>query len=206
MLSMGDEARRTQRGNNNAYCQDNDISWMDWSLVESNKDLVRFTQTLIQLRKIHPALRRTEFFAGNFRTDQSPPDINWFDLQGNPLNWQQTNNSLACTLTSPSRHLNSHPTNSTKASAQASPKHANTSPLLDCDIANRDLLILFNPTPQNLHYHLPETPSGFHWRLLFDTSKSPPDDLFPDGLGPVFTPNPKRKMMNRSMMLWISSD
>lgn len=211
MLSMGDEARRTQRGNNNAYCQDNEISWMDWSLVESNQDLVRFTQSLIQLRKIHPALRRTEFFAGNFRHDQSPPDINWFDLQGNPLDWQQTNNSLACSLTSPTRHSKSHPTDSNQTSAQTSYKHADTLQLVDHSIANRDLLILFNPTTQNLHYRLPENTTGSPWRLFFDTSKSlrdnlSPDGLFPDGLGPVFSPNPRSKMMNRSMMLWISSD
>ena len=57
MMLAGDEVRRTQRGNNNAYCQDNPISWFDWSLVETNADLLRFVQALIAFRKSQPTLR-----------------------------------------------------------------------------------------------------------------------------------------------------
>jgi glycogen operon protein len=64
MLLAGDEAGRTQRGNNNAYCQDNEISWIDWSLVDRNADLVDFTSKLIAFRREHPDLRREDFFKG----------------------------------------------------------------------------------------------------------------------------------------------
>ncbi|MFC0067399.1 glycogen debranching protein GlgX, partial [Umezawaea endophytica] len=64
MLLHGDEFGRTQQGNNNAYCQDNDISWVDWTLAERNKDLVEFTAALTAFRKEHPVLRRRRFFAG----------------------------------------------------------------------------------------------------------------------------------------------
>lgn len=64
MISHGDELGRTQFGNNNVYCQDNEISWLDWSKHEENQDLFQFTKRLIQLRKDHPVFRRRQFFAG----------------------------------------------------------------------------------------------------------------------------------------------
>ena len=64
MLLHGDEMGRTQQGNNNAYCQDNELSWIDWSLVETNADLVDFTSKLTKLRDDHPVFRRRRFFTG----------------------------------------------------------------------------------------------------------------------------------------------
>jgi glycogen operon protein len=67
MLLAGDEMLRTQKGNNNAWCQDNEISWVNWKLTEENKGYLRFVRELIHLRKRHPALRRRRFFVGEFR-------------------------------------------------------------------------------------------------------------------------------------------
>jgi glycogen operon protein len=64
MLVAGDEVRRTQNGNNNAYCQDNEISWFDWTLVERNRDLYRFWKRMIEFRKRHAALHRGQFYTG----------------------------------------------------------------------------------------------------------------------------------------------
>jgi glycogen operon protein len=64
MILAGDEFLRTQQGNNNAWCQDNEISWVDWALAEHNKDFLRFVRELVWLRKRHPALRRRRFFVG----------------------------------------------------------------------------------------------------------------------------------------------
>jgi hypothetical protein len=72
MLLAGDEFLRTQGGNNNAYCQDNETSWVDWTLAERNADFLRFTRELIALRRRHPALRRRGFFRG--RGSDKPPD------------------------------------------------------------------------------------------------------------------------------------
>ncbi|HEY1190488.1 MAG TPA: glycogen debranching protein GlgX [Gemmata sp.] len=69
MLLAGDEFLRTQRGNNNAWCQDNEISWVDWTLADENKGFLRFVRELIQLRKRHPVLRRRRFFAGDLMRD-----------------------------------------------------------------------------------------------------------------------------------------
>jgi glycogen operon protein len=81
MLLAGDEFGRTQKGSNNAYCQDNDISWVDWSLLEQNKDLFEFTKQLIALRKAHPVLRRNKHL--------SDKDVQWLGPDGNAPDWHQ---------------------------------------------------------------------------------------------------------------------
>jgi glycogen operon protein len=82
MLLAGDELGRTQRGNNNAYCQDNDVSWLDWSLVERNADLLRFTQRLIRFRQAHRSLRRRTFFE-----DEARPAVAWHGTRLGRPDW-----------------------------------------------------------------------------------------------------------------------
>ena len=65
MLLAGDEMGRTQRGNNNAYCQDNELSWVDWNLDERRRALLEFTRRLIALRRRHPVLQQRRFFVGD---------------------------------------------------------------------------------------------------------------------------------------------
>ncbi|MET8563485.1 glycogen debranching protein GlgX [Streptomyces flaveolus] len=79
MLCHGDELGRTQRGNNNAYCQDNEISWVDWDLTDEQRALAEFTRRLIALRAAHPVLRRRRFFRGETATHakQPLPDLMW---------------------------------------------------------------------------------------------------------------------------------
>ena len=84
MLLAGDECRRTQRGNNNAYCQDNDISWFDWKLVEKHEGLRRFCQALIAFRKAEPTVRQTNFLRGQPRRPGGLPDVSWFAPAGQP--------------------------------------------------------------------------------------------------------------------------
>jgi glycogen operon protein len=79
MLVAGDEFRRTQRGNNNAYCQDNDTSWVDWSLAERHADLVHFVREVFAFRRAHPVLRQEAFY--------SDRDIQWFDPSGRSPDW-----------------------------------------------------------------------------------------------------------------------
>jgi isoamylase len=91
MLLGGDEFRRTQRGNNNAYCQDNGVSWFDWSLLEKHKEIQRFTREMIAFRRAHPVLRRETFY-----TDT---DIKWFAPDGATLEWRdQRQKSFACLI------------------------------------------------------------------------------------------------------------
>ena len=82
MLSGGDELGRTQRGNNNAYCQDNEISWYNWDLGEENKQFLQFVQDLIHFRKSQPVLRRRKFFDGLKKTIYSGRDVTWYNTSG----------------------------------------------------------------------------------------------------------------------------
>jgi glycogen operon protein len=79
MLLGGDECRRTQGGNNNAYCQDNETSWYDWDGPEQHKDIVRFTRGMIALRQSHPVLSQEQFYKDG--------EIQWFDPQGGIPHW-----------------------------------------------------------------------------------------------------------------------
>jgi len=86
MITGGDEIRRTQRGNNNAYCQDNEISWFDWDLAEKNGDLYRFFSRLIQLRRSHPILHRPRYFTGQANA-RGVPDLSWHGCRLNSPEW-----------------------------------------------------------------------------------------------------------------------
>src|SRR5262245_66439205 len=89
MLLAGDEFRRTQRGNNNAYCQDNETSWVDWSLLEQNGEIFRFTERMLSFRRAHPVLRRASFY--------QPSDITWFNPRGVSPDWSDSRERcLAC--------------------------------------------------------------------------------------------------------------
>ncbi|MBD3226477.1 MAG: glycogen debranching protein GlgX [Caldithrix sp.] len=92
MILAGDEFSRTQKGNNNAYCQDNAISWVDWSLQQKNKTLLRFFKIMIQFRKDHPNLRREHF---DVATINGHPEMSWHGEKLNKANWDKSSRSLA---------------------------------------------------------------------------------------------------------------
>jgi glycogen operon protein len=85
MLLGGDEMGRTQQGNNNAYCQDNELSWYDWQLDPARQSLLAFTQGLIRFRKDHPVLRRRRFFEGLFVPGADIKDLTWYKPDGTEL-------------------------------------------------------------------------------------------------------------------------
>ena len=86
MISHGDEIGRTQQGNNNVYCQDSEISWMDWSLRDKNADLYEFTRKVTKLRRNHPVFRRRRFFEGEpIRTGDQVRDIAWLTPAGKEM-------------------------------------------------------------------------------------------------------------------------
>lgn len=98
MMVMGDEVRRTQKGNNNAYCQDNEISWFDWTLVEKNKDMFRFWKESIAFRLRHPTVHRSRYFTGATNT-RGLADLTWHGCALNAPDWEDPNaRVLAYTL------------------------------------------------------------------------------------------------------------
>ena len=85
MMTAGDELERTQQGNNNAYCQDNDISWVDWRLADTNQSLIRFVQKLTRLRRQFPILRRNRFLTGAYNAALEVKDVTWINANGSEM-------------------------------------------------------------------------------------------------------------------------
>ncbi|MDH5561367.1 MAG: glycogen debranching protein GlgX [Deltaproteobacteria bacterium] len=95
MLLGGDEFGRTQKGNNNAWCQDNETSWVDWDLLKKNTELFRFWQRLIQFRKEHAMLRRNDFFTGKTNAFSKLADISWHSVDANKPEFNSQTKALA---------------------------------------------------------------------------------------------------------------
>ena len=182
MVLSGDECRRTQRGNNNAYCQDNQISWFDWSLVELNAELVRFCRELIQFRRDQPSVRRRSFLTGKATHGRALADVNWFDPDGTTVEWDGNKNALTCLLSPPTYH-------STQAKVD---KKANY------------LLMLFNASAENQEFRLPQSAKSFRWRLVVDTAAASPHDAFVTTVGPELHRAGSVEMEHHSLKCYIA--
>ncbi len=178
MIVAGDECRRTQHGNNNAYCQDNGISWFDWSLVDENQDLVRFARNLIEFRKSEPTLRREYFLEGTASKPGELPDVSWYDSEGETIDWDCDEKTLTCLL----------------RAVGDSEGHA----------TGRHVLILFNPCDHDTEFVLPAKSRSFDWHLFCDTAAESPDDIFAGGSGPPLSRHRKLKLGHRSMVCYVA--
>ena len=98
MLLAGDEVLRTQQGNNNAWCQDNETSWFDWRLTETNGAMLNFVRQAIALRRRHPSLSRSAFLTGRIAPDRDIPDIAWHGVNPDESPWNSSSRFLAFTL------------------------------------------------------------------------------------------------------------
>jgi glycogen operon protein len=96
MMLGGDEFGRGQSGNNNAYCQDNEISWYDWMFLDKNRNLFDFCREAIRFRKENPAFLRDDYFTGRPVAGASQPDLSWFNAAGQPQTWDTPDLTLAC--------------------------------------------------------------------------------------------------------------
>ena len=159
MLLGGDEFRRTQGGNNNAYCQDNDLAWIDWKLAKKESELLAFTSALVSLRKEHAVFRRRRFFAGDAahggKSDLG--DIEWFSSDGTEMDELDWRNGYARTLMV---FLN----------GQAIPEpdpHGQRS-------IDSDFLLLFNAHSGPVDFALPPAAYGLQWRIRLDTTVPEP--------------------------------
>ncbi len=101
MLQMGDEMRRSQHGNNNAYCQDNDVSWLDWSLLDRHRDLHRFVQTLIGYRRRMMSAGSAENLELSLNELLRHAQFDWHGVRLGKPDWADNSHSIACTIRSP---------------------------------------------------------------------------------------------------------
>ncbi|WP_428992613.1 glycogen debranching protein GlgX [Pseudoxanthomonas winnipegensis] len=152
MLQAGDEFGRTQGGNNNAYCQDNAISWLDWAAAAApdGVELTRFVQRLTALRRRYPLLHRARFFDGKFDEELGIKDVTWMAPDGTEMTEEDWHNPQARALM---MRLDG------RAPASGLRQVA----------ANVTLLMLLNADPEEVVFHLP-TVEGEHWRVQIDTS------------------------------------
>jgi glycogen operon protein len=152
MLQAGDEIGRTQLGNNNAYCQDNEISWLDWDLDREKLELLDFTRLLIRLFHQHPVLRRRKFFQGRKIRGAECKDVSWFRPDGEEMTDADWRNEVARSL-------------GVRLAGDAINEVDERGNLVVGDT----LLILLNAHHEFLSFVLPAHRRGVRWELVLDT-------------------------------------
>jgi isoamylase len=153
MLLAGDELGRTQRGNNNAYCQDNPISWVDWSLDDAGGELLAFVRNLIAIRKQHPVLHRRSFFQGRSIHGLQISDIEWYRPDGQEMSDSEWENGLV-------RSLGMLLNGAIMDEWDARGNH----------VRDDVLLLLLNAGHEPIAFTLPGVNGGQAWEPLLDTA------------------------------------
>ncbi|MFO0870398.1 MAG: glycogen debranching protein GlgX [Pirellulales bacterium] len=179
MLSFGDECRRTQHGNNNAYCQDNDLSWFDWNLVGRHADLVRFASTLIHFRRSQPSVRRQSFLSGYAASEGELPDLSWYSAYGTAVDWHSGDLTLCCLLKAPDLEQ-------------------------DPEGLGRNVLLLVNASTDSREFIIPPVAKGIAWRQFVNTSESAPYDIFPQLDGPRLPDAGRLTVPYRSLCCYVA--
>ncbi|MEJ0034717.1 MAG: glycogen debranching protein GlgX [Gammaproteobacteria bacterium] len=180
MLLAGDEFGRTQQGNNNAYCQDNEISWLDWELDEPARSLLRFTQTLTSLRAKYPILRRNRFLTGAYDEELEVKDLTWINASGAEMRAEDWND--------PRMHCfgmlmdgRARPTGVRQRGTEAT------------------MLLILNAHHDLVEFTLPLPVGSGSWRRLIDTN-------LPDGEdAPEFAGGAVYGVTGRSLLLFVLS-
>jgi isoamylase len=155
MILGGDEFARTQQGNNNAYCQDNELSWFDWSAMERNRDVMEFFRKAIALTRRFPILQRRKFLLGRDLDDDGVPDLTWCSQDIGAPNWQDPNARTVC--------------------VQLDASEDGTDPSVD------RLFFIFNAHYEQQRIKLPQLSAGRAWHRAIDTSLPGGEDFLNPG-------------------------
>jgi glycogen operon protein len=181
MILGGDEIARTQRGNNNAYCQDNEISWYDWGLFEKNASLYRFVKLMIAFRLRHPGFMRPEFYTGRDGNYNAIPDISWFDETGEIPDWETIGLCIAFRM------------DGSKAEVLA-------------DQDDNDFFIMFNGAEKSAAFKIAPPPEGKRWMRAVDTALPSPQDIAEPGEEAALEDPESYPAEGRSLVILISKD
>ena len=177
MMLAGDEFARTQQGNNNAYCQDNEISWVNWDVRDKGSVLIRFVQKLTGLRHQYPILRRNRFLTGTYVAEVGAKDLTWINANGSEMTAEQWRDpTMACF----GMLLDG------KAQATGIRKSSK----------DATLLIVLNSHGDVVEFTLPQYSNAGHWSLLIDTNR-------PDAERAIFESKQKYAVTARSLLLFV---
>ena len=155
MILMGDELGRTQGGNNNAYCHDTELNWLDWTLLEKNADLFRFFKHCIRFRNFHPVLRNRSHFRNVDYVGSGYADISWHGTKAWWADWSDSCRTLAFMLCG---------------------KHAKGGTVQD-----NYIYVAMNMHWEMNDFEIPRLPQGMHWHLFANTGMQPPKDICEPG-------------------------
>ena len=155
MISHGDELARTQLGNNNAYCQDNSLGWINWEASQAQKELLDFTREVFRIRQTNPVFRRRRFFAGDPVKDVGVKDVSWLRPDGREMtdhDWSDVRNKVLAMMI--------HGNASDDVDERGRPNLGKT------------LLLLLNSSNRARHFQLPDVPERGFWHEIVNTAQS----------------------------------
>jgi isoamylase len=177
MLLMGDEVARTQHGNNNTYCHDSEINWLDWTLRETHTNFFRFVKACIAFRNAHPVLRNREYFRNCDYMGSGYADITWHGVKANKPDWADYCRTLAFMLCG---------------------KHAQGGSVRDDYI-----YVAMNMHWEPHSFELPKLPIHHHWYVFANTALIPPQDIAEPGSEPILKDQTKLLSGDRSVVILV---
>jgi len=177
MLLMGDEIGRSQQGNNNTYCQDNELNWLNWNLLQQQAELFQFCQALIAFRKAHPVLRQLHF-PGSGKGNADALEISWHGTRPWHADWSGTSRVLAW-----------------QARLRGEPAD---------DIADDIVYAAFNMYWETLPFEPPTLEDGHAWHVVANTGIEPPNDVHSPGSEPLLDNTKPLLVGGRSVVILVA--
>ncbi len=178
MILMGDEFGRTQQGNNNAYCHDTELSWVDWTLLQSNGDLFRFAKHLVNFRKAHPVLRNRWHLSNRDYVGSGYPDISWHGAEAWHPDWSESSRVLAFMLCG---------------------KHARGGTVVD-----NSVYVAMNADWASHTFELPPLTDGRQWYVFANTGATSPQDIWDIGQEPLLADQRQLFLGDRSVAILVA--
>ena len=176
MSLSGDEIGRTKNGNNNTYCHDNHLNWLDWTLLEKNADLFKFFKHCIAFRKAHPVLRNPDHFQNRDYVGSGYPDISWHGTKAWYADWS-TNHTIAFLLCG---------------------KHAKQGLVED-----NYIYVAMNMHWETQWFEIPGLPSDRQWKIFANTGANSPEDSWEPGTEPLLENQNGLLLRDRSVVILV---
>ena len=177
MILMGDEMGRTKQGNNNTYCHDNELNWLDWNLLAKNAPLFRFVKNCIAFRRAHPILRNPNYLQNRDYVGSGYADLTWHGTKAWNADWSGTSLTLAFMLCG---------------------QHA-----LGGTVEDNYIYVAMNMHYQAMWFELPALPSGLQWHIFANTGVKSPDDCWEPGSEPLLDNQKEMLMGDRSVVILV---